>query len=473
MDKRNQYKIAIMAVLLAVACYLTYYCHTSLHIGHVFTHLFYIPIFLASFWWKRKGLTVAVFLGGLLILSHILLRADATSVNDYLRAGMFLLVGFLIAMVSERIAKADEALLEKSKQEKEIILSNMSELVVYYNKDMRISWANKAAGEMFGLPPEQLVGHTCYEILGHYNEPCESCPIAKTLKTGEPQEGEITTPNGKVWFVRGYPVRNAQGEIENVFEVAMDITDRKAVDEQLQKRQAELFHVSRLTTIGEMASGLAHELNQPLCAAINYTNACLHHIRRGNADTDKLIESMKASVQQTERAGEIINSIKNFVKKHESHKSTVDINKLIKKLPDFIAADICHNKVSFNLSLTEQVPMVLADHVQIEQVLLNLILNGIEAMADIEAGKRQLTIQTSSTDQGVEIAVSDTGNGMPDEICEKIFNSFFTTKPDGMGIGLSISKTIVEAHKGRIWVDRSVDCGTTFRFTLPAAETKS
>jgi len=260
-------------------------------------------------------------------------------------------------------------------------------------------------------------------------------------------------------------LKNTTTSIDNL---SREITEREQAEEKAQKRQAELFHMSRLSTIGEMATGLAHELNQPLCAAMNYANACLHTVRGGNANTDKLIENMEAVTKQTKRAGEIVNRIKDFVRKRQSHQSTVDVNELVKGLFDFIHTDIRKNKVKLDLALAEELPLLLADSVQIEQVLLNLVLNAIEAMADVEMEKRQLTIQTQmGDDHCVEVAVSDTGKAVSAENIEKMFDSFYTTKPDGMGIGLSISQSIIDAHKGKLWANVNPDCGMTFRFTLP------
>ena len=371
--------------------------------------------------------------------------------------------------------RAEEELREGEIRFRELFNNIRSGVAVYKpvenGSDFVVTDLNRAAEQIDKQQKEDVIGKKVTEVFPAVKEFGLFELFQRVYKTGKPEYHPISLYKDEK--ITGWRENNVyklpSGEIVAVYD---DVTERKQAEEQVQKRQTELLHVSRLTAIGEMTSGLAHQLNQPLCAVVNYTNACLHYIRRGNADTDKLIESMEAVVKQTERAGEVINSIKNFVAKHEMRTSTVDINVLIRQLPNFITADIRRCEVSFNLALAEHLPMVLADPIQIEQVLLNLILNGIEAMADIEPGKRQLTIQTSSTDHGVEIAVCDTGNGLPDDVCENIFDSFFTTKPDGMGIGLSISRTIVEAHKGRIWLDRGVDCGATFRFTLPSVEMK-
>jgi PAS domain S-box-containing protein len=367
--------------------------------------------------------------------------------------------------------KKAEVALRESEETTAALLNATSDSALLIDSQGNVIAVNKSMAERLGTTPEEIVGTLIFDYLPPDLVKPRMAKGSEAARTGKPVRFEDQRAGR--WLENSvFPVFTAQGEVSRYAIYSRDITERKKAEERTREHQAELLDMSRLTTVGEMASGLAHELNQPLCAAVNYTNACLHRIMMGEADTDKLIESMRAAVKQTERAGEIVNSIKSFVKKHEPHKSTVDINELVRKLPDFVATNIRRNKVSFNLALAEQVPTILVNPVQIEQVLVNLILNAIEAMSDVEAEKRQLTIQTSSTDHCVEIAVSDTGKGVPDEACEKIFNSFFTTKPDGMGIGLSISKTIVEAHKGRIWADKGIDCGATFRFTLPSAETK-
>ncbi|RKY07146.1 MAG: hypothetical protein DRP65_10775 [Planctomycetota bacterium] len=197
---------------------------------------------------------------------------------------------------------------------------------------------------------------------------------------------------------------------------------------------------------------------------------CLRTVGADNANTDELIENLEAVANQTKRAGEIVKHIKDFTRKRAPHETTVDINTLVKGISDFIHIDIRKNKVSLNLALAEELPPLLADFVQIEQALLNLVINSIEAMADVELEQRRLTIQTQmSTDHSIEVAVIDTGQGISAENSEKIFDSFFTTKPAGLGLGLTISQSIIDAHKGRLWAEANPDCGVTFRFTLPVA----
>ncbi len=289
--------------------------------------------------------------------------------------------------------------------------------------------------------------------------------IADAFQEGTEQRTEIEH-GGKIFSFVVTPVIDAG--YANLY--GRDITKRKKLEETQKQQFAQLAHMSRLTTVGEMTSSLAHELNQPLCAAMNYANVCLHTVGADNANTDKLIENVEAVAKQTKRAGEIVKRIKDFVKKHEPQETTVDINTLVKRISDFIRIDVRKNKISLNLVLAEELPPLLADPVQIEQALLNLAINSIEAMAGVELEQRRLTIQTKmSTDHFIEVAVIDTGEGISAENSEKIFDSFFTTKPAGLGIGLSISRSIIDAHKGRLWAEANPDCGVTFRFTLPVA----
>ncbi len=249
------------------------------------------------------------------------------------------------------------------------------------------------------------------------------------------------------------------------------IKAEEAIREKEKQHQAELFHMSRLSTIGEMASGLAHELNQPLSAILSYTNACLHLIDTGERIDGDISKNLVKIDVQTKRAGEIIHRIKGFVQKRQPHWTSIDINDSIRKLIDFLDTDIRFREIELDLKLSETIPMVLADSVQVEQVIMNLIRNAIEAMESPTILEQLLTIQTSmNTDDLVEITVSDTGKGMSKDTCDQIFDSFFSTKSYGLGIGLTISRSIIEAHNGTIWAEANTNSGSIFKFTLPITQ---
>lgn len=252
-----------------------------------------------------------------------------------------------------------------------------------------------------------------------------------------------------------------------------EIAERKKAENQARIRQMELFHVSRISTIGEMASSFAHELNQPLCAILGCSELCLQNNRQGIKNTEQFNENLETIMKQTERAGNIVHRIRDFVKKQDSHREPVDINNLIRETLNFIDTDIRHNDIKVNRELSEQIPKVIADSIQIQQVLINLLRNALESMAATEVEKRSLTIRTSHTSvdssNSIKVMICDNGSGFKPEIKEQLFRPFFSTKSEGLGIGLSISHSIIEAHKGEIWAKCNSECGSTFCFTLPTA----
>jgi PAS domain S-box-containing protein len=269
-------------------------------------------------------------------------------------------------------------------------------------------------------------------------------------------------------------LRDDSGEPNFFISVVEDITERKHLEEQTRQHQVELALVSRLSVVGEMASGLAHELNQPLCAIQSRADLCLRALDGGSENDDKVKENLQTIEGQAERAGNVIRRIKAFVKKREPNRSTVNISSLVRETLAFVDSEIHNNNVNVSLELSEQIPMVLADKVQIEQVLLNLIRNAVEAMAETEEEKRNLTIQTSQdSDDMVKVTVRDNGKGLTSEVEEHLFEAFFTTKPNDLGIGLSISRSIIKIHHGDLWGKHNPDGeGSTFTFILPISESR-
>ncbi len=274
-------------------------------------------------------------------------------------------------------------------------------------------------------------------------------------------DGKVTPAIQSIFLIS-----NDNGEPLYLANVITDISDRKKAEEQARQRQAEVAHMSRLSSIGELASGIAHEVNQPLCAATNYTSGCLRLMRSGRVVDDELIGYMESTLSLMERAGNIINSIKKFVRKRGMRRSTTNINDIVMQIPDFVNSDIRDAGISVNYELDEQLPLLILDPVQIEQVLLNLIVNAIEAMSESGIVERNLTISTRQTDEHVEVSVSDTGVGLPENFEEKVFESFYTTKAEGLGIGLSISHSIIEAHGGKFWAENCPGGGAKFTFAL-------
>ena len=249
-------------------------------------------------------------------------------------------------------------------------------------------------------------------------------------------------------------------------QVARDITERRMHEEASRVQQEKIQLTSRLTTMGEMASSLAHELNQPLTAIANYSMGAVAMLRAGNADPEKLLDALEKASQQAERAGKIISRIREFVKRSEPRRQKVAVKQILDNAVAFADIDARKRQITIQQQLPDQLPDVIADPILIEQVLLNLLKNGVEAME----GSDYPTLHVVVTDRGalIEISVHDRGHGLRDP--ERLFEPFYSTKSEGLGMGLNICRTIIESHHGRLWADPNPDGGTIFRFTLPSAK---
>jgi C4-dicarboxylate-specific signal transduction histidine kinase len=260
---------------------------------------------------------------------------------------------------------------------------------------------------------------------------------------------------------------------------AMDAAgdDGMAAEERLRRTQEEaretrerLAHVARLSTLGEMATGIAHEINQPLAAVATYAQACSRMIRARTADDVELLETLDRISHEALRAGAIINKLKDLVRRRESRHAPCDLNSLVRDVAGLAAVDARHNGLDLRLSLADSLPQVVADPVQIQQVILNLMRNGIEAMEGCN-GECLLLVRTRDAgEEGVSCSVVDSGVGIDAEQEAGLFTPFHTTKESGMGMGLSISRTIIRAHGGKVWYTHNPDRGMTFHFTLPVEE---
>lgn len=249
--------------------------------------------------------------------------------------------------------------------------------------------------------------------------------------------------------------------------VGEEIARQNSQDEARQHQDA-LAHVSRLETMGQMASALAHELNQPLTAVVNYTRGCIRRLQSPSSDPGQLVGAMEQAVTEAGRAAEIIRGLREFVSKEKAQRGPVDLNTAIREAARIAEAEARQNQVGLHFNLAEPLPLVDADMIQLEQVILNLMRNGFEAMSSDDIVDRQLYIRSSLMDDGtVEVAVRDTGLGLPQVPVEDVFHPFFTTKHGGMGMGLSISRSIIDAHGGRLQADSAEGGGSVFRFTLP------
>ena len=264
--------------------------------------------------------------------------------------------------------------------------------------------------------------------------------------------------------------RTADLQSANV-KLKQEMNEKQRMEERARQQQAELTHVSRLSLLGEMSSGLAHELNQPLAAISNYSQGCIRRLKSGMGETESLIQAMGRITSEANRASDIITRLRKFVRKEELQRTCISVNDVVQDVLGLIDFELQNNAVTVVKTFSADIPESSIDIIQIQQVLVNLIWNAIEAMQSSEQGKRVLTVNTRKMDDNfVVISVSDTGYGIDAKIAEQLFNSFFTTKEHGVGIGLSISRTIIEDHGGKIWALANEGGGTTFEFSLPFIE---
>jgi PAS domain S-box-containing protein len=280
-------------------------------------------------------------------------------------------------------------------------------------------------------------------------------------------EFRIRRTDGAIRFLRGIGHHNPSQEIGEYVGITMDMTERKRAEEErekLRQLEADLAHINRVSMMGEMAASLAHEIKQPITAAVMNAQACLRLLERNEPNIVKAHEAASGMAGCATRAAEIIDRVRSLFGKNAPEHEAVDVNEVIRDIVVLLQNEARRHSVVVHTELAEDLPRVMGDHVQLQQVLMNLMLNGIESMRDAPG---ELRITSGVDEREVLISVSDTGVGLPAEELDHIFNAFFTTKPQGTGMGLAISRSIIESHGGRLWAEANNGRGAIFRFTLP------
>jgi PAS domain S-box-containing protein len=336
--------------------------------------------------------------------------------------------------------------------------------------DGSVDFINQRLLESTGLSIDALLGSGWQSIIHPDDRTRYIAKWRAALAAGEPVEIEAriwTAQRDYRWLlVRNVPLRDGLGEIVKWYGTGIDIEDRKRAEESLRKAQADLAHANRVTTMGELSASLAHEINQPISGAITNASTCLRRLDREQPDLEGARAAASLIIRDANRAAEIINRIRLFFGKGVVTKERLDVNEVIREMEILLHNEATQHAVSVQTKLAADQPLIVADRIQLQQVLMNLMINSIDAMKAVD-GPRQLTLGTQNhSNEQLLVSVEDTGIGIPRNQAGQIFNAFFTTKEHGTGMGLRISRTIIEAHGGRLWAMDNHPRGAIFHFTL-------
>jgi two-component system sensor kinase FixL len=351
------------------------------------------------------------------------------------------------------------------------ILDTVPDAMIVIDEHGLIQSFSTAAQRQFGWTAEDAIGRNVSMLMPEPYRSAHDSYLARYMQTGERRIigiGRVVVGERKDGTT--FPMELAVGEMHSgerryFTGFVRDLSERQAAERRFQDLQGELVHVSRLTALGEMASALAHELNQPLTAATNFMKGCLILLKRQPTDVARLEDMISQGADQALRAGQIIRRLRDFVAKGEAERRIESLPVLLEEAGALAMVGARERNVRLRFDIDPSVNLVLADKVQIQQVALNLIRNAVEAM-DGSARKELIVGARPAADDMVEVRVTDTGHGISEQAAQQLFQPFMTTKAHGMGIGLSISRTIIEAHGGRIWAEPNPEGGAIFRFTL-------
>jgi PAS domain S-box-containing protein len=377
-----------------------------------------------------------------------------------------------IVDVSERVQRA-EALQAERAFLRQVIDMNPN-LIFAKDTEGRFTLVNQAVADIYGTSVEALIGqkHQSLDYSAEESEFFRRMDLA-VIETGQERfiaEERITDASGKAHWLQTIkrPIVNKDGTVNQVLGVSTDITARKQTDIELAQQRNELAHLSRVMMLGELSGSLAHELNQPLTAILSNAQAAQRFMARAYPDLGELRDILQDIVDDDKRAGEVIHGLRLLLKKGEMRHETLDANEAVRSVLRLVRSDMLNSGVGVVTHLASDLPKVKGDRVQLQQVLLNLVVNGCDAMAEVAASDRVLTVSTQLVNgQGIQVCVTDHGRGIAPDDLERVFESFYTTKPHGLGLGLAVCRKIVSAHGGRLWAESGTRNGSTFSFTLP------
>lgn len=443
-------------------------------------YLFFFPAVVAAA--AYRGLAAGLLACGLGLAALLALsaRADGLDLGDWAGAGLYVAVSGVISLGGERFriarrrtdAVAEDLFLREAHLAS--ILDTVPDAMVLIDEAGLVCSFSSTAERLFGWTAAEITGQNVSRLMPEPYRSAHDGYLRRYYATGERRIiglGRVVIGERKDGST--FPMELAVGEIRSgrgrfFTGFVRDLTETQQTQARLQELQGELVHIARLTSMGEMASALAHEINQPLSAMANYLKGGRRLLDEPEIDRALLGGALDKAGEQALRAGAIIRRLRDFVARGETEKHIESLKRMVEEAAALALVGVRELGVDVRFDYAAEVDRVLADRVQVQQVLVNLVRNAVDAMEDAE--RRELTISVGQLEDQALVTVSDTGPGIAPQIAENLFAPFMTTKRDGMGVGLSISRTIVEAHGGRLWVEETPGGGATFKFTLKTVE---
>ncbi len=373
--------------------------------------------------------------------------------------------------VTER--KEAEAALRASEQRYRSLLETLQEGIWVVDALGHTTFVNPRMAEMLGYRTEEMLGRPVAAFL-EAKGPGAGNPLESRQHGGGAFELELVRKDGSkvATLVRTSPLYDSRGNYTGTLAGVADITQRRRQEEQLHHMQVQLAHASRLATLGEMVAGLAHEVSQPLFSILNYSTACGNLLSQGRADVELLAQWNREIAAEAARAGEILRRLRTFARRAEPERALADLHEVIEEAIALVAAEARSRGIHIEKRLPNRALLAHFDRVEIQQVLVNLLRNAFEALETVAAEGRQVVIETAAEGPWARVAVADNGPGVPSSLVSQIFEPFMTTKPEGMGMGLAISRTLIEAHGGTLAYTPAEGGGAKFHFCLPLASAR-
>ena len=368
--------------------------------------------------------------------------------------------------------RAEEAL-RASETQLRLVADSLPVLIAYVDREQRYRFNNLVYATWFGIPRDVLIGVPVREVLGDTAYVAVRGYMEKALAgEGVQFETELTTRDGLSRYVQALyvPHVDERGSVLGFYALVHDVTEHRRVDLEIQRQREQLAHVARVSTLGELTASLAHEIHQPLTAIMSNAQAALRFLAQDAPDLAEVRDILADIVQDDRRASEVIQRLRLFLRRAKPELISLNLGDLVREVVTLVRREALFRGISIETDLDASLPPVIGDRVQLQQVVLNLFLNASEAMAQLEPDSRKVIIRTERDNEGhARVAVRDFGTGLGQETLSRLFEPFCTTKADGLGMGLAICRSIIEAHGGRLWGANNPDRGATFVFSLPVA----